>query len=304
MLRVHVRGNGAAQKAKLLLNAQKSRACSRLYAAVPLRIYHILGGSRHAKNVLRSFAANHAYDKFHEEVMLLPFNILVFTMKVTDDQYRFLMEKSKKGIDAALMNRVFLAEKEDELSQTDLAAAETACLWQCADRIVLLEQLPDDKLEQLAANRLDAIEKRLDADYGIEFRCGDRDRFIRLLLQSAPHELCPGELADLIDDMFGGLWRTVNRHPELKALELDCAELPEYLHDPARRLIRGDYLAFDRNERIDGEVLRTPKFNKDEDINHWCERIYRLIYRGGSPEEGLRDMGRRTQEQFEGIPAR
>lgn len=216
----------------------------------------ILGGSRHAKNVLRSFAANHAYDKFHEEVMLLPFNILVFTMKVTDDQYRFLMEKSKKGIDAALMNRVFLAEKEDELSPPDLAAAETACLWQCADRIVLLEQLPDDKLEQLAANRLDAIEKRLDADYGIEFRCGDRDRFIRLLLQSAPHELCPGELADLIDDMFGGLWRTVNRHPELKALELDCAELPEYLHDPARRLIRGDYLAFDRDERIDGSVLR------------------------------------------------
>lgn len=216
----------------------------------------ILGGSRHAKNVLRSFACNHAYDKFHEEVMLLPFNILVFTMKVTDDQYRFLTEKSKQGIDAALMNSLFLSGNDGGFSPSGLAAAESACLWQCADRIVLLEQLTDEKLGQLAADRVTAVENRLIGDYGIEFRCADRDRFIRLLLQSAPHELCPGELADLVDDLFGGLWRILNRHLEIEAVELDCAELPGYRHDPARRIVRGDYLAFDRSETIDGKVLR------------------------------------------------
>ena len=44
-----------------------------------------------------------------------------------------------------------------------------------------------------------------------------------------------------------------------------------------------------------------PKLIKDEDINHWCERIYRLIYRGGSPQKGLRDVGSSPQKQLKGM---
>ena len=238
----------------------------------------ILAGSRNAKNVLCSFIGNHAYDKFYEELLLVPFNILVFTMKVTDDQYRFLAEKGEQGIDAGLMNALFLTPGDDRygLPPND-AAAETAGLWQGADKIVLLEQLDTDKLESLAQSQLSLFEKRLDEDYGIGFKCEDLPRFIRLVLQSVPRELCPGELVDILDRMFGGLWRTLNRNRGISKVEIRCPELPEYRYDPARRIIRGDYLAFSKDEQICGKTLcmsiRDVRYAQQERIDCGSYRI-------------------------------
>ena len=238
----------------------------------------ILDGSRNAKNVLCSFAGNHAYDKFYEEILLIPFNILVFTMKVTDDQYRFLTEKSEHGIDAGLLNALFLSPNDDSSrSLPDDAAAGTAGLWECADKIILLEQLPEEKLQVLAEDQFSQFEKRLNDEYGISFKCDDIRRVIRLILQSVPRELCPGELTDIIDKMFGSLCRTLNRNTEIAEVEICCPELPEYQYDPDRRIVRGDYLAFDREEQCDGNrlrlLIRNVRYTQQERVDCGSYRI-------------------------------
>ena len=218
----------------------------------------ILGGSRNAKNILRSFARNLAYDKYNEVLIQVPFNVLVFTMKITDDQYRFIREKSGKGVTAKLLNELFAAESEKDPSvsvRPDASALESSGLWECADRIVLLEQLAGEKLEMLAADELERIGKRLKEDYRIEFRCSDIPRFIRLLLLSFPNEAAPGELLEAVRDAFAGMWRTLSRNRSIGTVEVECAPLPDYPHDPERRTIRGDHLQFRRTERIDGKRL-------------------------------------------------
>jgi hypothetical protein len=214
----------------------------------------IHGGARNAKNILRSFACNQAFDKFHEETLLLPLNVLVFTMKLDDDQYRFIREKNAKGVDAKLLNDLF-STSGDNGERNRNAAADTCALWQCADRIVLLEQLPESELAALAEKTIADTAVHLKNDYDIDFRCDDTPRFIRMLIESEPHELGPGELTAHIRKALEGMWRTICRNPGIREVKIACAELPKYTHDPARRIIRGDYLVHSRREEIDGAVF-------------------------------------------------
>ena len=213
-------------------------------------------GSRNAKNVLRSFANNLALDKYYEEIMLIPMNVLVLTMKVDDDQYRFIKEKCGKGVTAKLLNELFRDDKNDRTGiGKDWIAAESGGLWERADRIVLLEQMSEEELEALAKDRLHKSARRLEQDYGIAYGCGDETRLIRMIMQSSPEWMGPGDLVEALCNTVGAVWRTINRHREIKRLEVSCAELPKYRYEPARRTIRGDYLVFSRHERLDGEIL-------------------------------------------------
>ena len=236
--------------------------CGKLYTAVRnnrrgmLVFEDILTGTPNAKNILRSLACNLAYDKYHEETLRLPFNVLVFTMKLSDDQYDFLRKKSAKGIDAKLLNELFRAGDDSEGDPAaGRSAAGSAPLWQRADKIILLEQLTGGELEELAAKRLDETAKRLGADYGVELECNDRKRFFRMLIESEPHELGPGELLDHMREAFAGSWKILNRTPGIRRMRISCAELPEYRYEPERRIVRGDFLAHSRREVLGGECL-------------------------------------------------
>ena len=215
----------------------------------------ILEGCRSAKSVLRSFASNLAFEKYYEECLIIPNNILVFTMMITEDQYKILQENGAKNLDAKLLCKLFQDGDENDL-RTQMSANDTAGLWQCADRIIMLEDLSANELEALAGNRMDKVAETLKKDYGITFRCDDRKRFITMLLQSSPDELGPGLLVEKIDYAFRDLWDILNDNPGIKEVELTCEALPEYRYDPARRIIRGDYIDFVKNTRTEGNTVR------------------------------------------------
>jgi AAA+ superfamily predicted ATPase len=215
----------------------------------------ILEGCRAAKSVLRSFASNLAFEKYHEESILIPNNVLIFTMRISEDQYGFLRENGAKKLDAKLLCKLFRdGDQSDCHEQT--AAHDTVGLWQRADQIVMLEDLSENELETLAGNRMDEIADTLKRDYGIAFRCDDRKRFISMLLLSSPDELGPGLLAEKMDDAFRDLWGILNDKPEIREVELACEALPEYRYAPDRRIIRGDYIDFTRIIRTEGNTVR------------------------------------------------
>ena len=217
----------------------------------------ILEGCRSAKNVLRSFASNLAFEKYYEESLLIPNNVLVLTMRITDDQYKYLQENGAKGIDAKLLSKLFQSDADNQNDfRTAMAAHECVGLWQCADKILLLEDLSESELEALAGNCMDKIADDLQKDYGIAFHCDDRKRFISMLLQSSPDELGPGQLVEKINDVFRDLWHKLNDDPGIEKVELSCEALPNYQYDPARRTIRGDYIDFTRNTRTEGKTVR------------------------------------------------
>ena len=215
----------------------------------------VLDGCRVAANVLRSFASNLAFDKYHEEPLLIPYNVLVLTVRITEDQYKYLQENRTGGINARLLNRLFQSGEEDDFS-TEMSGYNSTGLWQCVDRTVVLEDLSDSETRALAGSRLDEIECRLEKDYGIVLRCGDRDRFIAMLLLSALDDRSPGELVGKMDDAFRELWKKLNGVPDIRAVELVCPELPEYRYDPGRRVIRGDYLDFTKTILVKGDTVR------------------------------------------------
>ena len=207
----------------------------------------ILEGSRNAKGILRSFSLNLAYDKFFEETILLPFNVIVFTMKITDDQYRFITEKSSREIDAKLMNELFLSKDEKNQSKSDSSAAsDTAGLWQRANKIILLEQLSEDELHTMLTNKIAELKHTLNNDYGIELEFNDVERMIRMILLSAPREFTPRELLEAFKDAIDEkkFWQTICSSHGIEKVKINCPELPEYQHDFERRIIRGDYLSF------------------------------------------------------------
>ena len=216
----------------------------------------ILEGCRSAKNVLRSFASNLAFEKYYEESLLIPNNVLVLTMRITDDQYKYLQENGVKGIDAKLLSKLFQSDSDNPNDfRMAMEAHECAGLWQCVDKILLLEDLSGNELEALAGNRMDQIANDLRKDYGIALHCDDRKRFIAMLLQSSPDELGPGQLIEKIDDAFRDLWHMLNDDPGIEKVELSCEVLPKYQYDLTRRTIRGDYIDFTKNTRKEGNTV-------------------------------------------------
>ena len=256
--------NDSGIEADLLGDSRSFRnaRCGELYNAIQnnrrgIMVFEdIQGGSQNAKNILRSFACNLARDKFYEETMRLPFNVLVFTMQITDDQYKFLQKNGARGLDAKLLNRLFRSS-EDKNGNSNSSDVATSCasLWQCADRLFLLEQLTENELRDLMDRRLDAVAKRLQFNYGASLEFCDKEYFFRMLVESETHELAPGELADLAQKAFEGLWKLLNRNPGISQVRISCAELPEYAHEPERRIVRGDYLVHSRHENCIGECL-------------------------------------------------
>ena len=74
-----------------------------------------------------------------------------------------------------MLNELFRSAGDDECNaKMSSIAASSSTLWQCADKIILLEQLTGDELKSLADKRLGEIAKRLNTDYGIELDCNDR----------------------------------------------------------------------------------------------------------------------------------
>ena len=217
----------------------------------------ILEGCRSAKNVLRSFASNLAFEKYYEESLFIPNNVLVLTMRITDDQYKYLQENGAKGIDARLLSKLYQSDADDQNDfHMAMAAHECAGLWQCVDKILLLEDLSESELEALAESRMNQIANDLQKDYGIAFHCDDRKRFISMLLQSSPDELGPGQLVEKINDTFRDLWHKLNDDPGIERVELSCEALPKYQYDLTRRTIRGDYIDFTKNTRTKGNTVR------------------------------------------------
>ena len=236
--------------------------CGKLYSAAQnnrrgMMVFEdIQAGAQNAKNILRSFACNLAYDKYYEETLRLPFNVLVFTMKVSDDQYEFLRKKSAKGIDAKMLNELFRSAVDDECNaKMSSIAASSSTLWQCADKVILLEQLTGDELKSLADKRLGEIAKLLNTDYGIELDCNDRERFFRMLIESEPNELGPGDLADHMREAVAGLRKLLNRNSGIRRVRISCTELPEYPYESERRIARGDFLVHSRHENIREDCL-------------------------------------------------
>ncbi len=209
----------------------------------------ILNGSKNAKSVLRSFANNLAFDKFHEETMILPFNILVFTMALPDEQYRFLAGESVKGLDARMLNNLLLGNKNNT------AEAETAQLWQNADHIVMLQQLTDNDLEYLIDKELTKTQRVLQEEYNIDMSCENVTDLKKLLLQSAPEELSPGKVIGTFNDAIRNCWRVFSRNHNIRNFQLKVGNISEYRHDPERRIVRGDYLAFEKSEQISADTL-------------------------------------------------
>lgn len=240
----------------------RNARCGKLYNAARnnrrgMMVFEdIQAGSQNAKNILRSFVCNLAYDKFYEETLRLPFNVIVFTMMVSDDQYDFLQKKSAKEVDAKLLNELFRSgEDNGSGAGPSSIAAASSVLWQCADKIILLEQLTDKELKNLADLRFNEVAKRLNSDYGIGLECDDRERFFKMLIESENHELGPGELADHMQDAFAGLWKILNRASGIRKVRICCGEFPEYPYEPERRIVRGDFLVHSRHEIFREECL-------------------------------------------------
>ncbi|MBO4344514.1 MAG: ATP-binding protein [Victivallales bacterium] len=215
-------------------------------------------GTRYAKGILRTFTSNLAYDKYFEETILIPFNIVVFTMKVTDEQYRFIMEKGGRNIDAKLMNQVFLPQNGALGGNDASQMAGAAGLWQRADKIVLLEQLPEEDLRSLLVERISKLKETLRSDYEIEMQIDDMEQLVSMVMLSVPKEFSPRELLDAFSDAIDEktLLQAICRNHDIRKVEIVCKGVPKYPHEPDRRIIRGDYLAFTLNVEEAGDALR------------------------------------------------
>ena len=238
-------------------------------------------GSRNAKGILRTFTSNLAYDKYYEETLIIPFNIVVFTMKVTDEQYRFIMEKGGRGIDAKLMNQVFLPSNAAAGNNDASQMAGTAALWQRADKIILLEQLQEDDLRSLLADKIAKLRETLRNDYEIELQVNDMEQLVSMVIHSAPKEFSPRELLEAFNDAIDEkmLLHAICRNHDIRKVEIVCKGVPEYPHDADRRIIRGDYLAYTLNREEAGDTLRLVfgdmKYSQQERIDCTDYRIER-----------------------------
>ncbi len=215
----------------------------------------ILNGDRNAKNILRSFTQNLANDKFANETLILPMNVIVMTMQLTDEEYRFFNERTDKELNSTLLNSILL-QKDGKL--TAEAYSSSAVLWQRADSIVLLRQLDEEQLKKLAVRRVKTLERSIKNDYDMTLKCNDIMRMVSLAIQSSPEELCPKKLIDTIDDVVQEkrLWQNIRHNPSLQNYEIVIPELPVYPHEPERRIARGDYLDFKKNEEVVGTTMR------------------------------------------------
>ena len=216
----------------------------------------ILDGCRNATNILRSFTQNLAIDKFEEEALILPLNVIVLTMRLSDEEYGFIAKKSDKELDAALLNSILL--RKDRMGMVNEQAANCSLLWQRADSIILLKQLDECELEKMAMRRMETLVRTIKDDFGIALTCNDIPELVRLVIQSSHEELCPRKLLDAIDGVVQEkkLWENIRRNPGLKEFEIVIPQLPVYPHAPERRIARGDYLDFKKCEELDGTTLR------------------------------------------------
>ncbi len=216
----------------------------------------ILDGCRNATHILRAFTQNLAIDKFEEEALILPLNVIVLTMRLTDEEYGFISEKNDKELDAALLNSVLL--RKDRNGKVNEDASNCSLLWQRADSIILLKQLNEGELEKMATRKVETLVRTIRDDFGIELKCNDIPGLVRLVMQSSHEELCPRKLHDAIDGMVHekSLWENIRRNPGLKEFEVVIPQFPAYPHAPERRIARGDYLDFTKSEEIDGTTLR------------------------------------------------
>ena len=218
----------------------------------------ILEGVRNAKSILRSFASNLAFDKYYEELMLLPFNVLVLTMKVTDEQYRFIMDKRKRNIDAKLMDEIFLEQHEKERgSVTPKFPMDASALWHRADKILLLEQLSEEEQRPMLAEKIAKVRSKLRNGFGITLKFNSMERFKHMILLSAPKEFCPRELMDAFSNVLDTekIQQEIYHNSDINEIVVTCPKLPKYPHDMNRRIIRGDFLTFNQKEKVSGKTL-------------------------------------------------
>ncbi len=230
---------------------------------------NIHSGCGSAKQILKALTQNNAYDKFMRKNVSLPFNILLFTLTLSEKQYDFLEQNGTETLDARQLAELL----RDQDNNRDFSLIDSMQDFVC------LKGLDHDHFKEIIENYLDTLGNTLHNEYQVSLSCCNRNELVNLLLQSFPHEITPKEVVSLMSKQFAGISKAAVKHPEIEKIEIRCGKLPEYPHDISRRTIRGDYLTFDKNETCDGETYITSfeaiKYVSQKSIDCGAYRIER-----------------------------
>ena len=232
---------------------------------------NIQNGCDNARRILLSLTQNTAYDKYFQKNLKLPHNVLVCTLTLPEYQYDFLLKNGKDPDGKTLLdvyNKSRTAEDQNDLS-----------LVTAMQEIIVLEELDQNKLEEIAANKLASAALELDEEYGVSLDFSSQQDIVSLLMQSTPGKLTPKELTEITEKTFGGLRNTVVKHPDIRRISVVSDPLPVYQHDPARRTTRGDYLTFKKEESYENGIqtiaFRNLQYTTQESIDCGTYRIER-----------------------------
>ena len=198
------------------------------------------------RTILRQLAQNESHDRFTNEEMLLPSNVMVLTMSLTHDQYRFLSDCKK--IDSQQLQSMNTSPSSK--------SEESSALWQVVNEFVLLKPLGHDELLSIINANLGHLEEQLATLGGLRLSFQGKEALMELMLQTTPSRVFPKSLMTVLTQQLNSVCNSLSNYDPLPTeMELACDPLPEYPHDLSRRERRGDYLNFRRVENcVDGKL--------------------------------------------------
>lgn len=234
---------------------------------------NINAGCRSARRILAALTQNAGYDKYFEKNVNLPFNVLLFTLTLSESQYDFLKKHGTDKLDAQNLIRILMEKDQDHDAQSDFS------LINSVQEFVCLAELDKEQLEKIVRNKFDTLQNELQTGYQVALDIPESDNIVELMLQSLPHTVTPKELVAIMSRQLDGIGRTIIKYPDIERIELRCEKLPDYNHDMSRRTVRGDYLTFTRSEKCDGNVgiiaFEEIKYATQERIDCGAYRIER-----------------------------
>ena len=236
-----------------LLGSDKSYKCARpglIYESSQknrrgiMVFENIQFGCDSARRILSALTKNDAYDKFFQKNIRLPFNILVFTLSLTDNQHDLLMKNGTDSLDVQDLIKLLDDQNDKQIDLSLLAAMQD---------FIFLNELKKEDLENMIRKEFYALEESLQKEYQIALSAPGKNDFYALLMQTTPHQFSPKELSMVIKKEFNRINKAVVRFPGIEKIEVHCDPLPVYPHDITRRTVRGDYLTFTVEEEHRGD---------------------------------------------------
>jgi len=205
-------------------------------------------GCESSKRILSALTQNHAYDKYYQTNVCLPFNVLIFTMTLEENKYDFLMKNGVDTLDAQHLSELL---RDNSDNSANCRNNEFALINSVQD-FICLKELDCNSLKEIVKNGLKSLEECLQSEYKVSLVFNGGEELVNLLLQSSPNRLTPKELTATMIKQLAGVSKSIIRYPEIETIELQCENLPDYPHEIYRRTVRGDYLTFEKREKCDG----------------------------------------------------